>query len=472
MNVNQILTSERGSVVAPAGCGKTQLIIAALNNPHGKPILVLTHTTAGVAALKKRLRKFKVANQNFVVTTIDGWALRVAHHFAASCPMHSSAENPKLFYPEMRRVVNSFVASGALSKILKASYSRLYVDEYQDCNMDQHRLIVSLSNQLPTVVFGDPMQCIFDFSGAMPDWVSEVEQQFPSLGTLTTPWRWNNANSPILGEWILQARDILMSGEKVDLSSCPQHIFWHPLSGDYQTDRSSNYKVERSILELYPNDSLLVIGASMDEQSRHSYAQGNPRIDVVEQIQLSGIITAAQEFDEKKGKSLADSIVDNVSKMITNVDAAVTKRRIDTILNGRNEKPATECEQALCDVVSSNSRSSILSALLQLEKKDGARVYRKAAFKALKDTISMSISSPQKSMFESASIIRERLRQVGDNRIPKRAIGSTLLLKGLEADHCLILNAQNRGMNARHLYVALSRGAKSVSIFSTHQYIG
>ena len=40
MNINQILTSERGSVVAPAGCGKTQLIIAALNNPHNKPILV------------------------------------------------------------------------------------------------------------------------------------------------------------------------------------------------------------------------------------------------------------------------------------------------------------------------------------------------------------------------------------------------------------------------------------------------
>lgn len=99
MNVNQILTSERGSVVAPAGCGKTQLIIAALNNPHGKPILVLTHTTAGVAALKKRLRKFKVANQNFVVTTIDGWALRVAHHFAASCPMHSSQKTQSYFIP-------------------------------------------------------------------------------------------------------------------------------------------------------------------------------------------------------------------------------------------------------------------------------------------------------------------------------------------------------------------------------------
>jgi len=386
--------------------------------------------------------------------------------------MRFSAESPKLFYPEMRQVVSSFVASGALSKILKASYSRLYVDEYQDCNMDQHQLIVSLSNQLPTVVFGDPMQGIFDFSGAMPDWVSEVEQQFPLLGTLTIPWRWNNAHSPLLGEWILHARDTLMSREKIDLSSCPQHIFWYPLSGDYETDRSNNYKVERSLLELYPNDSLLVIGASMDEQSRHSYAQGNPRIDVIEQVQLSGVIKAAQEFDEKKGKALADSIVDNVSKMITNVDAAVIKRRIDTILNGRNEKPATQCEQALCDVVKSNLRSSILSAILQLEKKDGARVYRKEAFKALKDTISMSIGSPEKSMFESASTIRERLRHFGDNRIPKRAIGSTLLLKGLEADHCLILNAQNRGMNAKHLYVALSRGAKSISIFSAHQFIG
>lgn len=472
MNVNEILISERGSVVAPAGCGKTQLIIAALNNPHSKPVLVLTHTTAGVAALKQRLRKYKVANQNYVVTTIDGWALRVAHTFSASCPIRFPADSPKLFYPEMRQVVSSFVASGALNKILKASYSRLYVDEYQDCNIDQHKLILSLSNQLPTVVFGDPMQCIFDFSGAMPDWVLEVEQQFPVLGTLNTPWRWNNALSPLLGQWILHARDTLMSGNKVDLMSCPQHIFWHPLSGDYQTDRSDNYKAERTLLEHYPNDSLLVIGASMDEQSRHSYAQGNPRIDVIEQVQLGGVTAAAQDFDEKKGKLLADAILDHVSRMITNVDSEVMKRRVDSILNGRNEKKATQCEQALCDVVELNSCSSILSALQELEKKEGTRVYRKAAFKALKDTISISIGSPEKSMYESASIIRERLRQDGDNRIPKRAIGSTLLLKGLEADHCLILNAQNRGMNAKHLYVALSRGAKSVTVFSSDQHIG
>ena len=51
-----LLTIERGLVVAPAGCGKTQLIADALGE-HGfsKPILVLTYTNSGVAALRNRL---------------------------------------------------------------------------------------------------------------------------------------------------------------------------------------------------------------------------------------------------------------------------------------------------------------------------------------------------------------------------------------------------------------------------------
>jgi superfamily II DNA or RNA helicase len=47
-----LLAIERGTVTAPAGCGKTQLIANALARHRGnKPILVLTHTNAGVAAL-------------------------------------------------------------------------------------------------------------------------------------------------------------------------------------------------------------------------------------------------------------------------------------------------------------------------------------------------------------------------------------------------------------------------------------
>ena len=45
-------------------------------------------------------------------------------------------------------------------------------------------------------------------------------------------------------------------------------------------------------------------------------------------------------------------------------------------------------------------------------------------------------------------------------QLPKNAIGSTLLLKGLEADHVVVLNASD--LDARNLYVAMTRGAKSV----------
>ena len=53
-----LLEIECGSVTAPAGCGKTHLIAETLLRHSGpKPILVLTHTNAGVAALRGRLSK-------------------------------------------------------------------------------------------------------------------------------------------------------------------------------------------------------------------------------------------------------------------------------------------------------------------------------------------------------------------------------------------------------------------------------
>src|SRR4051794_2933748 len=73
-----LLAVDRGLVVAPAGCGKTQLIVDALSRYTGtKPILVLTHTNAGVAALRGRLERAGVPGRLFRLATIDGWAMRL-----------------------------------------------------------------------------------------------------------------------------------------------------------------------------------------------------------------------------------------------------------------------------------------------------------------------------------------------------------------------------------------------------------
>lgn len=54
--------------------------------------------------------------------------------------------------------------------------------------------------------------------------------------------------------------------------------------------------------------------------------------------------------------------------------------------------------------------------------------------------------------------------------MPRRGIGSTLLLKGLEADYGIILDATP--LDAANLYVALSRGAGSVRVASQIRTIG
>lgn len=53
-----LLAFNRGSIAASAGCGKTQLIADTIcAHTEAKPILVLTHTNAGVSALRARLQR-------------------------------------------------------------------------------------------------------------------------------------------------------------------------------------------------------------------------------------------------------------------------------------------------------------------------------------------------------------------------------------------------------------------------------
>lgn len=63
--------------------------------------------------------------------------------------------------------------------------------------------------------------------------------------------------------------------------------------------------------------------------------------------------------------------------------------------------------------------------------------------------------------------IRDKARFSG-RPLSRRAVGSTLLLKGIEADVAVILEPQ--GMDARHLYVALTRGSKKILICSGTQF--
>ena len=392
--------------------------------------------------------------------------------FSSSCIIYENPDNPRAFYPELRHVVNTFLSAGHIEDIIRASYSRLLVDEYQDCDINQHALVCAVSEILPTVVFGDPMQTIFDFRGSVhPCWVQVVQDHFPQTLALGTPWRWNNAGRPKLGQWILDARNSLIQGGKVDLNSFPDYVNWFPLTGNDRTNLQNQNNAQYQIRNRNPdNESLLVIGDSTNKGSRHSFAKTAHGIDVVEPVELGDVTDAASKFDTNQGTQLVEQVLAVAATMMTSIERAHLLQRLQSILAGRNRTSVTQVELAAKGVVEQGSKRAIQELLHQLEFKPDSRVYRKCAFSALKATVAMSISDPKRSMQEAATIIREQRRHDGDRRIPRLAIGSTLLLKGLEADHVLILNAGN--MNAKHLYVALSRGAKSITAFSQSNVVG
>lgn len=59
------------------GCTKTHLINEAPDFVQTEAYLMLSYTTAGVTALKKRLSRFAIPPQDSAVTTIDGWTLKL-----------------------------------------------------------------------------------------------------------------------------------------------------------------------------------------------------------------------------------------------------------------------------------------------------------------------------------------------------------------------------------------------------------
>ncbi|MGH9884116.1 MAG: UvrD-helicase domain-containing protein, partial [bacterium] len=233
-----LLATERGSVMAPAGCGKTELIARAAAINCGKCMLVLTHTNSGLRALKDRMQRLRVKPGSVHVDTIAGWALR----YAMAYPAGSKCANHEPLGTEWDRVYGGVVELldvRALRAVVQASYSRLVVDEYQDCSNVQNRLVGKLAALLPTCILGDPLQGIFDFADGLVPW-SEVTADFPLIGELTTPWRWNGKNER-LGAWCLALRRALLAGDSIDLSSGP--ITWRKI--DQASPRNEAFRIAR-----------------------------------------------------------------------------------------------------------------------------------------------------------------------------------------------------------------------------------
>ena len=399
---------------------------------------------------------------------MDGWAIRLLKNFPTRAdhdPAILELKNRSRDYPAIRAAACNLLSGRHINEILAASYDRLIVDEYQDCNLAQHSMVVGAAEALDTCVLGDPMQAIFDFAGELANWNTHVHVQFPAAVELTTPWRWNNAGTDRFGRWLLSARRQLLAGEKIDLRGAPDEVTYVHLDG---TEDMKRQLTAASVTSPVDGGGVLIVGNSKNPRSQRDFAARIPGAIAVENVDLSDFVEFARKFDVNAVDALVN-LAEFAGTIMTNVGAPNLIARVEALQKGTARKEPSDVERRALAFCNRPSHQTAIDLLVAISAEGGTRTHRPAVMRACKEALRQSDGSDGNTFYDAAIRIREQNRLQG-RALPRRAVGSTLLLKGLEADVAVILDAADH--KPRHLYVAMTRGARRLIVCARKPMIG
>lgn len=458
----------RGRIEAAAGCGKTEVIVQLTSTWTGRRTLILTHTLAGVAALRRRLQAARVPAHRYSLSSIDAWCVRRVSEFPMRAGPLPDAANPRVFYPGVRAACLRMLASHALDAALRGTYGRVFVDEYQDCGPDQHAIVCLLADLLPTFVLGDPLQAIFNFSGApVVSWDGAVAPTFPLVETLDHPWRWERAGAAALGQWLIGARARLQDGTGVDLEQLPQGCEWRRPSGDAARDTQA----VRTATSYWQREagSVLVLANPSRPQRHADLARGGEGIQVVENLDLRQVVQHVAQLERAAAGERLRPLLELAHSVMTGISVEPMLARCNTLRDGRARVPATPDEAAALAFAEQPDWAQARTTLRTWSGLVGRQVFRREVLAMLLDSFASAAGDRQPTLTAAMAAARERRRHQG-RPVTTRAIGSTLLLKGLEADFTVLLDVER--LSPAHLYVALTRGARGMLVFSRDRWLG
>ncbi|MBS1676380.1 MAG: UvrD-helicase domain-containing protein [Actinobacteria bacterium] len=220
-------------IEAPAGYGKTHEAVLAAQTiaptlPAGRSVLFLTHTNAARETFNRRLRGGAA-----VMKTIHSLAAELvdlyAKPFGLPRPIDPFHDRPS-FKDMIGLAIDILDRRPEVALGLAVRHPVILVDEYQDCDQDQHALVQKIASAAPTRLrlFGDDLQAIYDFAGEQIDF-AEMVQRSPAV-QLSTPWRWRG--QPEMAAFIVEARRALIAGEPLDLTDPPSCVTVELWGGD------------------------------------------------------------------------------------------------------------------------------------------------------------------------------------------------------------------------------------------------
>jgi DNA helicase-2/ATP-dependent DNA helicase PcrA len=347
----------------------------------------------------------------------------------------------------------------AVREVVAASYDRILIDEYQDCGGSQHALAIALSSIVPTVIFGDPMQGIFEFSGATLEWTNDIHPYFPFAGTLETPHRWH-AKNPDLGAWIAETRDKLMCGEFIDLAD-PRITY---RESDKAFDMGALFDgidaKEGSVAAIHCNKSICY---KLAKATGGGY-------QAIEEMASNRLREFAEAWDgasdaRSRWQAFASLLSDCIKKAPGEVGSQGDQNDAD--VNGAFKIAALGLKKG--------DGLQAARELLALSRKHPRwRLFRNELWRDTERALLDVSSGRCETVLDALNGMRQRVSMSG-RKLPKRTVSTPLLLKGLEFDHVVLVDATHYAKEtkaqAKLFYVAISRATQSLTIASSERYL-
>lgn len=465
VQARKLLDSAPASVELPAGTGKTHLLATAVKEAakSGQRSLILTHTNAGVDAILKRLSDFQVSPKHYRIDTITGWAFTLARSYRTI----AGVDIPEI--PDWKQSTKylsgaiNVARTSCIKEVMGLSYDYLLVDEYQDCTKKQHDLILALKASIfKTIVLGDPLQSIFGFREPLVEWKYDVQITFPDHMVKSVPHRWKDTN-PALGKFTLEIRHSLSSGNLINFGNYAENgVFFIPLRNNaIHTIRNSCYSLTRN------HETVAVLTSSQKSEDIIAGWLGG-RFNVIEPITSKRMTESLEKLPPEGSPDLACWFALNAKKYhvgLKKIDQPLIKKlKEGKSVKGLTRKGLQEFITALTRLQEIPSYKTLLDIQEVPQEIEGVNCPYREAWRDIFRAIQFGVDEESPDMIANLGVIRSRYKHM-ERRMPNLIVSRTLIVKGLEFDHVVIYDLANFS-DPRHLYVALSRAKKSVTILS------
>jgi len=369
----------------------------------------------------------------------------------------------------------TLVNSGAVNSVLTSSYSGVFVDEYQDCSKLQHEVVKGIAARLPVCIFGDPLQAIFDFKGQKPvDWDVDVFPSFAKAGELSTPWRWKIVGNTALANWLADTRQALENGGVLDLSTRPSCVSWHSLPADSGQRQGTIVGTCKTVMGQAGDGGLIVIGDAANVNARAALAQklASVGFSTIEPVGCANLYASAKKMAAKVGFVRLELAMDFICDCMIGAERTPFLEAVKSQQRGGRAGTAKFGALVQAGITVAESNGSFHAPLLALMEgfhaRSDTRLYRREMFFAMRAALRMACTRSLNDLDDAIWDVQNRIRHAGRN-IAKRSIGSTLLVKGLEFDHAIVVHADS--MTRKDWYVALTRATTGLTILSPSEKI-